>query len=91
MKTDRYFYEELNGARQAAYEYGVDGALWIEEKFGINLGDFQAVAMQWMPITNDEPFETLDLFNKYREEKQKEYAEIFAAEQGGNLADDVEF
>ena len=91
MKTDRYFYEELNGARQAAYEYGIDGAQWIEEKFGINLGDFQAVALQWMPITNDEPFETLDLFNKYREEKQKEYAAIFASEQGGNLADDMEF
>ena len=27
----------------------------------------------------------------YQDEKQTEYAEKFAAEQGGNVADDVEF
>ena len=91
MKTDRYFFEELNGARQAAYAYGYDGAQWIQENFGISLGDFQAVAMQWMPLTADEGYETLRHYLDYREAREKEYAEKFAAEQGGNVADDIEF
>ncbi len=92
LKTDRYFYEELCGARQAAYEYGLDGAQWIADNYGITLGDFQAVAMQWMNERNKN-FNSEDIhhFQNYQEEKQKEYAAKFAAEQGGNVADDVEF
>lgn len=92
FKTDRYFFEELNGARQAAYDYGIDGAKWIEENFGISLGDFQAVTMQYH---SDESLnwnsEKIRHFFDYREQKQQEYAEKFAGEMGGNVADDVEF
>ncbi|MDR6967319.1 hypothetical protein J2X31_001326 [Flavobacterium arsenatis] len=91
MRTDRYFYEELNGARQSAYEYGIDGAQWIQDNFGINLGDFQSVAMQWMPSESVDDYETIKHYLDYREQKQKEYAVKFAEEQGGNVADDVEF
>ena len=35
LKNDVYFYYELSGARQAAYEYGLDGAQWILDNFGI--------------------------------------------------------
>lgn len=92
LKNDVYFYYELSGARQAAYEYGLDGAQWILENFGIGLGDFQSVAMKYMELQNqnfDSNYvrECLD----YQDEKQAEYAEKFAAEQGGNVADDVEF
>lgn len=92
LKNDVYFYYELSGARQAAYEYGLDGAQWILDNFGIGLGDFQSVAMKYMEIQNqnfDSNYvrECLD----YQDEKQAEYAEKFAAEQGGNVADDVEF
>ncbi|MDR2146567.1 MAG: hypothetical protein LBE91_08945, partial [Tannerella sp.] len=34
LTNDRYFYEELCGARQAAYEYGMDGAQWIQDNYG---------------------------------------------------------
>jgi hypothetical protein len=92
IKTDRYFYEELAGARQAAYEYGIDGAQWILENYGINLADFQSVAMQWMTEQNQNwNSEEIMEFSNYQQEKQKEYAAKFAAEQGGNIADDVEF
>ncbi|HEY1193784.1 DUF6620 family protein [Flavobacterium sp.] len=92
MKNDRYFYEELAGARQAAYEYGIDGAQWILENFGINLADFQSVAMQWMTEQNQNwNSESILEFSNYQQEKQKEYAAKFAAEQGGNVADDVNF
>lgn len=92
LKNDVHFYYELSGARQAAYEYGMDGAQWILDNYGIGLGDFQSVAMKYMEIQNqnfDSNYvrECLD----YQDEKQAEYAEKFAAEQGGNVADDVEF
>jgi len=92
LKTDRYFYEELCGARTAAYEYGLDGAQWILENFGINLSDFQAVAMNWMTAQNQQ-FNSSQIhhYMDYQLEKQKEYAEKFAKEQGGNIADDIAF
>lgn len=92
LKTDRYFYEELTGARTAAYQYGLDGAQWILENFGIRLSDFQSVAMQHMTARNINFNSEEELqYNDYQQQKQTEYAERFAAEQGGNVADDVEF
>lgn len=91
MKTDQYFFEELNGARQAAYAYGYDGAQWVQDNFGINLADFQTVAMHWNPVYHSGDFEQVQHFMDYRQQKEKEYAGRFAAEQGANIADDVEF
>lgn len=91
MKTDRYFYEELNGARLTAYNYGLDGAQWILDTFGVNLTDFQTAAMQWAQVTQGEDFETMRHYMDFMEAKQSEYAAKFAADQGGNIADDVEF
>jgi hypothetical protein len=94
LKTDRYFYEELCGARQAAYEYGLDGAQWIQDNFGISLGDFQAVAMKWSEVQAQDIHnntENIHHFVDYQQKKQAEYAAKFASEQGGNVADDVEF
>ncbi|EDM38058.1 hypothetical protein PBAL39_00547 [Pedobacter sp. BAL39] len=88
ITNDRYFYEELCGARQAAYAYGIDGAQWIQDNYGINLGDFQAVAMKWMTQSD---YNDMHQFIDYQQQKQKEYAEKFAAQQGGNVADDVSF
>lgn len=92
LRNDRYFYEELTGARQAAYEYGLDGAQWILENFGISLADFQAVAMEHGTRQNQNwNSEEMMRYMDYQQEKQKEYAAKFAAEQGGNIADDVTF
>lgn len=91
LKADRYFYEELCGARSAAYEYGMDGAQWILDNFGVNLGDFQSISMQWMSHRNEETNEETLKYSHYMDSKMKEYATKFAAEQGGNVADDVEF
>ena len=92
LKNDVYFYYELSGARQAAYEYGLDGAQWILDNFGIGLGDFQSVAMKYMELQNQN-FDSNYVRDcmDYQDEKQAEYAEKFAAEQGGNVADDVDF
>lgn len=92
LKTDRHFYEELCGAREAAYEYGLDGAQWIVDNYGIGLIEFQTVATEWMTADNKNlnTERTLAL-SDYKETKKKEYAAKFAAEQGGNVADDIEF
>lgn len=95
IKTDRYFYEELNGARQAAYDYGYDGAQWIQDNFGISLSDFQSVAMKWSQVQieemNNNNGDSVHHFVDHQQKKQAEYAAKFASEQGGNIADDVEF
>ncbi len=95
FKTDRYFYEELNGARQAAYDYGYDGAQWIQDNFGISLGDFQKIAMQWMEVYRremlDDNGEGTLVYTRHQEQKYKAYADKFAKEQDGNIADDIEF
>jgi hypothetical protein len=93
LKNDRYFYEELCGARTAAYNYGLDGAQWILDNFGIGLGDFQSVAMQYMSkrTNGSEDIMETKAFLDYQREKQEEYEAKFAAERGGNVADDIEF
>ncbi len=92
LKTDPYFYYELAGARQAAYEYGMDGAQWIQDNYDVNLTDFQSVAMIHSTNLNNE-MDTAKIthFHDFEQEQQKLYATKFAEEQGGNVADDVEF
>lgn len=91
ISSDRYFYEELAAAREAAYEAGLDGAQWMLDEFGIALGDFQQVAMQWMESSRGEDYEITRDYLDYHQEKKAEYAERFAGEQGGNIADDIDF
>jgi hypothetical protein len=92
IMQDELFYAELAGAREAAYEYGLDGAQWVVENYGIPLGDFQQAAMIHMQshnaLTNPRKMEELINFQNVCKEQ---YAEKFAKEQGGNVADDIEF
>jgi len=92
LKTEKDFYLELEAARTVAYQYGIDGAQWILEEFGIDLMDFQSVAMQWMTKRNQN-YSTEDMRrdHDFQEEVKAHYQERFAQEQGGNIADDVEF
>lgn len=92
LKTDKHFYLELEAARSVAYEYGIDGAQWILEEFGINLTDFQAVAMEWMTARNlDFDSNVLRQEADFQEEIRAIYRKRFSEEQGGNVADDIEF
>ena len=92
LKQDRLFYEELCGARSAAYEAGLDGSQWLLDNFGISLGAFQQVASMYM----DQDSKNIDLnrslkYSNYMEKKMQEYAAKFAAEGGGGAADDIDF
>jgi hypothetical protein len=92
LMEDNLFYAELAGAREAAYEYGLDGTQWILENYGIPLGDFQQAAMKHMQSHNalTNPRKMEELIN-YQNAFKEQYAEKFAADQGGNVADDIEF
>lgn len=86
IKNDEYFYYELSGARQAAYDMGLDGAAWIEKTYGIGLSDFQNVAMHW----TSKSIANIPRMIAYQEEKRQEYAKKFATE-APNIADDIEY
>lgn len=92
LKQDRYFYEELCGARSAAFNAGLDGSQWLLDNYGISLGAFQQVASMYM----DQDNKNIDIdkrmkYSDHMEKKMNEYAAKFAAEGGGGAADDIDF
>jgi hypothetical protein len=91
IKNDKDFYEELEVARQIAYEYGMDGAQWIVDQYGISLGDFQIAASNWMDEIHRDLQEDFDGHNERQNAYQEKYRKQFADAQGGDVADDIAF
>ncbi|MEZ2443628.1 DUF6620 family protein [Chitinophaga sp. RCC_12] len=91
IKQDKDFYQELEVARQVAYDYGLDGAQWIVDNYGIPIGDFQIAASLW----NDQIHRDIQAdyagYNQRQAAYQAKYQQLFAEKQGGNVADDIEF
>lgn len=85
MKTDEHFFYDLMAERQAAFEVGKDGGQYIQDKYGINLMDFQSQALVWTRSGNYHEMLT------YQEDQYKKYLEQFQQETGGTIADDIEF
>lgn len=75
LKTDRYYYYELEGAKDAAKAAGLNEIDWLLEKFGIPHTEFQAVFAQWLTFQNQN-WDTTEMAKLivHRQEKQKEYA-----------------
>jgi len=90
MKTDREFFTDIQAEMNAAYEYGIDGAQQAFEKYGINIGDVTKIAMQYAEADASNINES-ERWARLLDRKMKEYAEKYASEQGGNIADDIEF
>lgn len=91
IKTDKDFYQELEVARQVAYEYGLDGAQWVLDKYGINLGDFQIAASIWNEQIHKDIQANYQGYNQSQDAYRAKYQQLFADAQGGNVADDIEF
>lgn len=91
IKTDKDFYQELEVARQVAYEYGLDGAQWIVDKYGIPIGDFQIAASIWNDQIHKDIHANYEGYNQSQNAYRAKYQQLFADAQGGNLADDIEF
>jgi hypothetical protein len=91
IKEDKDFYQELEVARQVAYDYGIDGAQWIADKYGIQLGDFQVAASIWNASLHQELASDFEGYTERQDAYRTQYQALFAAAQGGNVADDIEF
>lgn len=91
IKTDQAFYAELEVARQVAYDYGIDGAQWILDNYGIPLGDFQMAATNWNAQIHQDIAADFEGYNARQAAYREKYEKLFAAAQGGNVADDIEF
>lgn len=91
IKSDKDYYQELEVARQVAYDYGVDGAQWILDQYGITIGDFQIASSRW----NDQIHQDIQAdyagYNARQAAYKAKYQQLFADAQGGNVADDIEF
>jgi len=82
LKTDRYYYYEMEGARDAATAAGLNVNDWVLEKFGIPFTEFQAAFAQWLVFQNQNwDKEELTRLIGHRQEKQKEYAAKIASGQ----------
>jgi hypothetical protein len=83
LKTDRYYYYELEGAKDAAKALGLHENNWILEKFGIPHAEFQAAFTQWLTFQNQNwDNDELTKLVTYRQQKQKEYTDKIS---GGQL------
>lgn len=91
IKTDKDFYQELEVARNIAYEYGLDGAQWIADKYGIALGDFQMAASKWNAQIHADIQADFQGYNQRQDAYREKYKQLFADAQGGNVADDIAF
>ncbi|WP_353183648.1 DUF6620 family protein [Parapedobacter lycopersici] len=83
---DKYFFFELQGALQAAYDNGMDGAQWLVDTYGFNVSQLNSAGVKWMSNMG-----VMMQMIDHQDKKQKEYSEKFARDLGGNIADDVEF
>lgn len=91
IKAEKEFYQELEVARQIAYEYGIDGAQWIADNYGISLGDFQMAAMQWNDEIHRDIASDFEAYNASQDAYREKYRKHFSEAQGGNIADDIDF
>ena len=91
IKADKDYYQELEVARQVAYEYGLDGAQWVLDQYGITLGDFQIAASNWNDQIHKDIAADFQGYNDRQDAYRAKYQELFAAQQGGNVADDITF
>lgn len=87
LESDKHYFFEIQGAMQAAYDNGIDGAQWLIDNLGLTVAQVNGAGTKWMG-----DFNTMAQMIDYQEQKKKEYSERFASESGtGGIADDITF
>lgn len=87
LENDKYYFFEIQGAIQAAYDNGIDGAQWLIDHLGLTVSQVNSAGTKWMG-----DFNTLAAMVDYQEEKKKAYSKQFARESGTDgVADDINF
>lgn len=87
LASDKYYFYEIQGALQAAYDNGIDGAQWLVDELGVTISQVNEAGFKWMS-----DFSIMAAMDDYQEQKKKEYSAKFASEHGtGSIVDDIEF
>ena len=89
-KESLALYAEIFCAQSTAYQFGMDGSQYVKDQWGLTLGDWAEIGAHWNPVMRDDMQmmrEYSDLMDTYNAKYQAQ----FAAAQGGNVGDDIEF
>lgn len=88
LETDKNYFFEIQGAMEAAYAQGMDGAQWLIDNLGLTVAQVNGAGTKYMSDMN-----TMAQMMGYQEQKKAEYSERFAKENnaGGGIADDINF
>ncbi len=87
LETDKHYFFEIQGALEAAYANGMDGAQWLIDNLGLTVSQVNGAGTKYM---ND--FSVMAQMMNYQEQKKNEYNDRFAKEQGtGGVVDDIDF
>ncbi|MGO3807230.1 MAG: DUF6620 family protein [Sphingobacterium sp.] len=87
LETDKHYFFEIQGALEAAYANGMDGAQWLIDNLGLSVGQVNGAGTKYM---ND--FSVMAQMMAYQEQKKNEYNEQFKKENGaGGVVDDIDF
>lgn len=91
IKTDKDFYQELEVARQVAYDHGLDGAGWVADQYGISIGDFQIAASIWNEQIHQDIAADSQKYVRTQDAYKEKYNQHFANNRAGDVAGDIEF
>ena len=87
LENDKHYFFEIQGAMQAAYDNGIDGAQWLIDNLGLTVAQVNSAGTKWMSNMNIMA-EMID----HQEKMKNEYSQRFAQESGsGGVADDINF
>lgn len=87
LETDKHYFFEIQGAMEAAYANGMDGAQWLVDELGLTISQVNNAGVKYMS-----DFSIMAQMMDFQEQKKKEYSERFAKENGtSGVADDIEF
>lgn len=89
-KESLELYAEIFSAQCTAYEFGMDGAQYVKNQWGLTLGDWGEIGSHWNQLMRDD-VRMMETYSELLDEYNTKYRQQFAAAQGGQAGDDIEF
>jgi hypothetical protein len=89
-KASLPLYTEIFCAQSTAYSFGMDGAQYVKDTWGLTLGDWGEIGAHWSQLMRDD----MDMMQEHgalMDNYNAHYKELFSAQQGGNAGDDIHF
>lgn len=89
-KASLALYTEIFCAQTTAYSFGMDGAQYVKDTWGLTLGDWGEIAGHWAQLMRDD-VSMMRQHSALMDDYNTQYKALFSAQQGGNAGDDIEF